>query len=1561
MKTCFNRAISCAIFLLVLSNTAFASVVSPTADIWIDATGNLIYQTPIKHVTLVDDITPSLRLYDKFPYAKIVLKDDGSYNLIKLSSKEFKRLESELVLFGKRIQGDFDGDGLPDILIQTDAGDEILVSKKLARKFTIGTDLNTLSSTSRLLDLNRDLRLDIVDTKAQTVQYALSDGFSFAIDTNNYVGALPAKSNVSPSGEFTYNIPIVTGESTGGLKPNISISYMSSPVNGHVGIGWSIGGLGAITRCEQNKETDNQVTLINFTSSDRFCLDGQRLIVKAGQAYGSNGSEYRLVQDSGQKIIAYTSNETMGPDFFKVYDTQGNSVTYGKLGSSIDANITATNGKVFAWAIKKVQDVSGNYYQYTYNQVKSTLEFYVEKVDYSGNGSVTKNKISFQWEDRPDNNKTTYLYNQKITLTKRLKQIDSFYNNNLIRKYKLKYKHAYSNVQNQSRLESISACDSKDKCISPTLFKWNDHNRFKFSTPQSKEYSHNSRYKAHQYLDFNGDGYIDIAYVRNDQGSSTDHLYMIPGSASGFLSEKRFYNMASKIFRKTWKIADLDKDGKDDILYLNWVTNSWHVLKHQSAMNFSTAAIAGIPKPNSDGNSRFFDIDGDGHPELIHIINNRLTAQKGTKIGLDSTPHPLIFSINRKQDTSTSLVNYDREDNTFSASDFNGDGRADFLVQIKSVHRETTGCDFECPEFSPKSIMALSSKSPVITSKLKTTNSSSLQKTDLIFPELAKDNTLISKARALRAAPEPEPPVTTTSYSWRIMTSDGNNHFSEFLDLGSTSKYKEIFASEINGDGLTDIVYKTTGDNWYVLINNGLGFENAIFVVNEKGQNLKFVDVNNDGIKEAYRNVNGDLFYFLHGNKFTAYRMNNIKSDYWATNFIDITGDGVVDRVKFSGRLWWHKGLETGADKIQKITNGFGAETKIIYSTLNNHSVHVPDNDANSKSWGNFGRITDLKGAIPVVYQLSKNRDTLTYKYFGGKAQVGRGLLGYKKVSIESYAASSKIITTYRQDGIYRGSVTNVDTFTKFGIESGDGGGEEPCIERPELCECDGKLVILQAARAPDDCDHLRLVKNTPSTSTAANKWRLKSSANSSYLVKRNPNFKIGSYTTSSFVYPNRTHTTTYNTDNDNLEVLATETNTNNVDAFGNSLYQRKVIASQNGDANTSKTSVYDYGYYGGRVTKLTTNKTYKNESGGTNKGSKSVSFVNNFTYDSKGRLHRKTADNGVVTTFNLIDSVGLLQSQVVSASGLPTTTLATAYDANYQHVTSETNSIGHQGSTVYDSLGRKYYSQTVNGQRTYSQYNSLGRLISKVIAPANSNAITSSLALTTSKSQYWCQSIAHCPSSAVYFEEIITEGKPATRTYYNVYGDKLRTSAKAFSGNNWVNVDITYDSKGRKVNETTPYFSNVASSASSAITYDQQNRTIKIVKPDDSEWTTSYDGLSVTSTNPNGSVNTQTKNAMGLLISVTDANSQSATYLYDANGKSTDLIDPNGNIIRVEYDKYGNKTKIIDPDKGTITYEYNAYHQLIKQTDARSNQITTTYDNIGRPVRRDKSVEDWR
>ena len=112
----------------------------------------------------------------------------------------------------------------------------------------------------------------------------------------------PGQFNVSANGAATYSIPIAVPPGTAGMVPALSLDYSSQQSNGIVGIGWSLSGLPSISRCPRTLAQDSVHGSVNYDSNDRFCLDGQRLILTSG-TYGADGSQYRIEIESYSKML----------------------------------------------------------------------------------------------------------------------------------------------------------------------------------------------------------------------------------------------------------------------------------------------------------------------------------------------------------------------------------------------------------------------------------------------------------------------------------------------------------------------------------------------------------------------------------------------------------------------------------------------------------------------------------------------------------------------------------------------------------------------------------------------------------------------------------------------------------------------------------------------------------------------------------------------------------------------------------------------------------------------------------------------------------------------------------------------------------------------------------------------------------------------------------------------------------------------------------------------------------------------------------------------------------
>src|SRR4029453_8494992 len=105
-------------------------------------------------------------------------------------------------------------------------------------------------------------------------------------------GSTPGSFRVTERGAAEYRIPIQAPPALGSMEPRLALAYNSQAGNGLLGVGWNLEGLSAITRCPRTMAQDGVRGGVNHDANDRYCLDGQRLMVISG-SYGADGAEYR--------------------------------------------------------------------------------------------------------------------------------------------------------------------------------------------------------------------------------------------------------------------------------------------------------------------------------------------------------------------------------------------------------------------------------------------------------------------------------------------------------------------------------------------------------------------------------------------------------------------------------------------------------------------------------------------------------------------------------------------------------------------------------------------------------------------------------------------------------------------------------------------------------------------------------------------------------------------------------------------------------------------------------------------------------------------------------------------------------------------------------------------------------------------------------------------------------------------------------------------------------------------------------------------------------------------
>jgi len=146
-----------------------------------------------------------------------------------------------------------------------------------------------------------------------------------AQNTTLPIGAIPGNADVTNMGAATYNIHIEVVPGTHGVQPNLSVIYNSMANVGILGNQWDLVGLSAITREGQNQFLDSRSSSVALDYSDRFALDGNRLVCSDPAYYGQNGTLYRPEFEDFSKIYSYGTVGN-GPQYFKVFRDDGSVV-----------------------------------------------------------------------------------------------------------------------------------------------------------------------------------------------------------------------------------------------------------------------------------------------------------------------------------------------------------------------------------------------------------------------------------------------------------------------------------------------------------------------------------------------------------------------------------------------------------------------------------------------------------------------------------------------------------------------------------------------------------------------------------------------------------------------------------------------------------------------------------------------------------------------------------------------------------------------------------------------------------------------------------------------------------------------------------------------------------------------------------------------------------------------------------------------------------------------------------------------------------------------------------
>ncbi|MGH6873056.1 MAG: FG-GAP-like repeat-containing protein, partial [Rhizomicrobium sp.] len=857
---------------------------------------------------------------------------------------------------------------------------------------------------------------------------------------------VPGQFNVGATGAFTYTIPIAVPPGTAGMVPALSLDYSSQGGDGLEGLGWSLSGLPSISRCPRTLAQNGVHGGVNFDGNDKFCLEGQQLIVVNNGNYGADGTEYRTEIDGFSRIVSHGVAGT-GPAWFEVWTKSGQHMEFGHTldsqapeltpGESDDGggdqgggghtggggNTLGVSGgsvtnpvvqqTVRAWAVDKISDTVGNYLTVTYDngtQDTATGQVYPTRIDYTGNanagGQQPYNSVQFVYTQRNDTS-IGFQAGAFVVNTLLLTHVKTFAGATIVTDYRLAYNFA-SFSDEHDELNQITQCDSDQPgahCLAPTSFTWQGSRDALTYTvkPNQLLQSWTTAKPNHFIADFNGDGISDLVLLVQQ----TTNCPYAPGSiftglGDGYsfqsMNATVGYNPAyspgvpadcsgpATLYGGLTELFDFNADGITDILEQDHddnAENQYYVLSQDSAAHFSTVN----PVPGQ----RLF-AGGSGGQVLVGDFNgdgrDDLLDKQDPQFGGAATQF-LSNGLVAGRFSFTIGITYGADvsddDSIPYTGDFDGDGCTDLLIQNKNFNARNEIVYSACNATAPTYPLAFGDWIKDANHTITTGDFNGDGKTDLLL------TTSIGSTAYVELS-------TGTGF---LETPFAFMHGTNFLDMTQYS----IVTGDFNGDGKTDIaliphnggatypqimVYLSTGAGFVQVLSQGVSTQDTGIVATA-------ADWNNDGA-----------------------------TDLWVQN----SGGGQDDFEMLFNYV---------PEVISGVSNGLGIGTYVTYDRLNrNGSLYVkcPSNPATYQC-GDAWPTQDIDGPLYVVARVDSSNGinscsapnnancySSSYSYAGARADLsGRGFEGFSSMTVTDLETGVVQTTNYATQFPFTGMV----------------------------------------------------------------------------------------------------------------------------------------------------------------------------------------------------------------------------------------------------------------------------------------------------------------------------------------------------------------------------------------------------------------------------------------------------------------------------------------------------------------------------------------------------------
>ncbi len=1321
---------------------------------------------------------------------------------------------------------------------------------------------------------------------------------SIIVEDSDFAGATKGQFSVSLNGAAIYNLPIEVPPGINGVAPEVGLVYNSQAGNGIAGYGWNISGLSTISKIGSNKYYDGKNSVVNYSSDDRFMLDGQRLLLKSG-VYGMDGAEYQTENYSNLKITSHGNPQpNYGPEYFKVQYPNGNIAYYGRQYAT--GGSTRINSVYALTYITTPQNIV-----ITYSYINNNGNLLISKISYGFRSTNplsffslpnTTNYISFTYKDRY-RREEGYVANEVSYLTKILDKITVKGYAENYRTYQLTHKNTSLRYEQLQKITETSGDGTLTK--SPVTFNYG-------ADPTQNLISHQPS--------------VPLESTEGSLSRLTSfNTKTIPGDFSG--SGKLGYLMYHTTINDGSDDEPHNQYTKGDVLRIydpgsSTLTSKYFSQHFNEVVATRTLTSNDVLLPNQ------------GFTTITKTTSTPVNNSYQYKFQSFIFMPDYIGQMAMTSTKTFNLRNYGDVRDYYISGDFNGDGISEIIRTEYPGNYKDNGYD----QYSTQ-LEIIDLKNDVIYSNQTLPIGFNYFVVDVDgdgydeFVVVRHQRILIHKFNQISKKLE---------LSQTIVAPD--------ISYTKTNK-KHVYIGDFNGDGKKDFVVPKANNSttWIFYINKGADFqkceiytlisyqENSVVANNNPINpfnhndiyNYIFTDINNDGKTDILKTKD-----YFRVNKKSNSDYNN-RSELWVYENLDF--DSVAQIGIFEG-TYYSFSTPNKQYPLFTVSNFNQKNYKSELAIITDNRLETLKFNRNNVLTQQLKRINEFDVTTKITYDSydeKKNKSVidgedavLPFVSFEQPMSV------YPKADINvapGFYLVKKVVYNTEKGLIIGGSPDRKQLFS-YGDATVSHNGKG-------FLGFKGHMVTNIYTGGPTIHDLQDQIKNVTIFDLDNNG-----------LVKEE-------YVAHSIDWANFFTTpvnfltkkvNTHNIVNLSNKVFKAQ-NTQSVINDGLTGVQRTINSTY--DAYSNPLSVTETVTVGGEITVLNTRFTYNNSLANDNYyigrlASKTVKMNNVqtskevYTYANNllTTIKKRAAVGSIeLTESNQYDVFGNVIQKNISASDIQPRTVNYVYDITGRYLEKATDAEGLETTYFYNKNKGWLLSQTNPYGLTASfGYNSFGMILSETDYLGNAT-----------KFAYKTNAISGFGSAFVRKETTYPDGRKE-HTTTNGWGNKIFESYTNIDGN-WVSTFYNYDSQNRLIKKSEPYIG--VANLFTTFEYDKYGRVVKTVLPTGRQITTSYNGLS-SSVSDGVKTKTETKNVNNQTKKIDD-NGEIINYIYNHNGtlKNTNY---DGTVISFEYDGWGRKTKMSDPSAGTYTYQYNSIGDLLQETTPNGT-INHIYDATGK------------